>query len=178
MFYRRELPRLSRPSRGWARTSCPFHQGQNKTAFSVNLKTGAFYCFNCGVKGGDVLDFIRLRDRLSFKQAAQSLGAWADEPMDWNQARKLRREREQREADRVATIEADRRRRIEARDWLLTLRNCQELAGRRLGEINRGSVEKYAGEAEDCWSVMAGYEDWVREADRDYCAVAGIEFHE
>lgn len=38
------------------RTTCPFHQGNNPTAFSVCLVTGKFYCFACGAKGV-LLDF-------------------------------------------------------------------------------------------------------------------------
>lgn len=38
------------------RTTCPFHQGNNPTAFSVCLITGKFYCFACGAKGV-LLDF-------------------------------------------------------------------------------------------------------------------------
>jgi hypothetical protein len=30
----------------------------------------------CGVRGGDILEFHRLRHGLSFKQAARDLGAW------------------------------------------------------------------------------------------------------
>src|SRR5690348_11693029 len=95
-FYEKELGKLRRASRDWARTSCPFHGGSNKTAFSVNVQTGGFYCFNCGVKGGDVVDFVMLRDNLDFKRAAQSLGAWRSEiePAELQQLREARQERE------------------------------------------------------------------------------------
>jgi excisionase family DNA binding protein len=78
-FWKAELaPRsLSRPSRGWARTTCPFHHGDNPTAFSVNLNTGVFYCHACGAKG-DMLSFVMQRDHVDFKAAAVYLGAWDD----------------------------------------------------------------------------------------------------
>ena len=75
-FYRQEFQNLSRPSRGWARTSCCFHHGDNPTSLALNIETGGFYCHACGAKGGDLIDFIMLRDGLSFKGAAKRLGAW------------------------------------------------------------------------------------------------------
>lgn len=74
-FYKSEL-KLSRPSRGWARSACPFHSGTNPSAFAVNLVTGGYCCHNCGIRGGDLVDFVRQRDRCDFVTAAKSLGAW------------------------------------------------------------------------------------------------------
>ena len=56
-FYERELGRLSRLSRGWARGNCPFHKSKSGLSFSVHLDSGGFYCFGSGVKGGDLLAF-------------------------------------------------------------------------------------------------------------------------
>jgi len=45
-FYERELGKLSRPSRGWVRGRCPFHDSRSGLSFSVNLDGGGgFYCF-------------------------------------------------------------------------------------------------------------------------------------
>jgi DNA primase len=70
-FYEGELGELRRPSRGWARpkAGCPFHESSSKQSFAVNLESGGFYCFGCGEKGGDVLDFVRRRYGLSFPEA-------------------------------------------------------------------------------------------------------------
>lgn len=68
-FYEDECGKLSRPSRGWARSRCPLHGGDNPTSFAVNLDTGGFFCHACGAKGGDVLEFVRLRYNLSFPDA-------------------------------------------------------------------------------------------------------------
>src|SRR5215831_2608205 len=71
-FYERELGELSRPDRrGWAKPKggCPFHASKSKKSFHVNLDTGGFYCFGCDEKGGDVLQFVRRRYRLSFPEA-------------------------------------------------------------------------------------------------------------
>ena len=71
-FYERELGELRRPDRrGWAKPKCgcPFHASQSKTSFHVNLNTGAFNCFGCDAHGGDILQFVRLRYKLSFPAA-------------------------------------------------------------------------------------------------------------
>jgi len=77
-FYKQECGKLSRPSRGWARARCPIHGGDNPTSFSVNLENGGFFCHSCGAKGGDVLEFLRLRYELSFPDALKRLGIEAD----------------------------------------------------------------------------------------------------
>lgn len=69
IFYEHEGLKLSRPSRGWARSKCPLHGGDNPTSFAVNLDTGGFFCHSCGAKGGDVLEFVRRRYQLSFPDA-------------------------------------------------------------------------------------------------------------
>ncbi len=59
----------------WKNTICPFHD-DSKPSLRVRLDTGAFKCMVCGAHGGDVLAFHRQRHGLSFKLAAQQLGAW------------------------------------------------------------------------------------------------------
>lgn len=52
---------------------CPFHAEQTPS-FSVNPEKGVWYCFGCG-KGGDVVQFIQERDKVSFPQAMEYLAA-------------------------------------------------------------------------------------------------------
>lgn len=59
----------------WRDAVCPFHE-DTKPSLSVRLETGAFKCHACGTKGGDVLAFHMQRYGLTFKAAAQQLGAW------------------------------------------------------------------------------------------------------
>jgi hypothetical protein len=59
----------------WRDAVCPFHT-DTKPSLRVRLETGAFKCMVCGAHGGDVLAFHQQRHDLSFKQAAQQLGAW------------------------------------------------------------------------------------------------------
>lgn len=55
---------------------CPLHN-ERSPSFSMNLTTGAYKCFGCGKRGGDVLAFHRERYQMEFVEAAKSLGAWA-----------------------------------------------------------------------------------------------------
>lgn len=74
-FYRLELRTMS-PSKahGWCDGGlCPFHNDRRPGSFEVNLTTGAFRCFSCDARGGDLIDFIKLRDGLSFLEALQKL---------------------------------------------------------------------------------------------------------
>src|SRR5689334_5530084 len=59
----------------WRQSRCAFHDDINPS-LSINVQTGGFVCHACQAKGGDVLDFHRLRYSLGFKEAAQALGAW------------------------------------------------------------------------------------------------------
>jgi phage/plasmid primase-like uncharacterized protein len=65
---------------------CPVHGGSD--SLSVNVETGCFFCFACGAKGGDVLDFHRQVQGLGFVEAARELGAWVEQgktPGNWSQ---------------------------------------------------------------------------------------------
>lgn len=77
-FYHEELPAMPLPRGGGWRDGglCPFHNDTRAGSFRVNLDTGAFVCFSCGAKGGDIIAFIQQRDGLSFRDA---VGKIADE---------------------------------------------------------------------------------------------------
>ena len=59
----------------WRKTICPFHE-DTRPSLSVYIDKGAFKCFSCGAKGGDVLAFHQLLHNLSFIDACKDLGAW------------------------------------------------------------------------------------------------------
>lgn len=46
---------------------CPLHEDTDPS-FSVDPKKGVFYCHGCE-KGGDIIEYFRQRDGLSFKRA-------------------------------------------------------------------------------------------------------------
>ncbi|HEY3322346.1 MAG TPA: DNA primase [Planctomycetota bacterium] len=50
---------------------CPFHD-EKTPSFNVNAEGQFFYCFGCS-KGGDVITFVMLRDRVSFPEAFRIL---------------------------------------------------------------------------------------------------------
>lgn len=51
---------------------CPIHHGDNRTAFHVNLVKNRWYCHTrCG--GGDVIDFVPLKEQCTLREAAQWL---------------------------------------------------------------------------------------------------------
>ena len=75
-FYLREqnLCRFGYSSGSWAIAGiCPFHQDNKPGSFKVNLTNGAFRCWSCGERGGDIIAFIQKRDNLSFYESLQKL---------------------------------------------------------------------------------------------------------
>jgi hypothetical protein len=62
-------------ARGWAQVRCIFHE-DGHASLSIHRERGAFRCFACGARGGDVLAFEMLRSGVDFKGAARALGAW------------------------------------------------------------------------------------------------------
>lgn len=59
----------------WKNALCPFHP-DTRPSLRLRLDTGGFRCMVCGAHGGDVLAFHQQRYGLTFKAAAQQLGAW------------------------------------------------------------------------------------------------------
>lgn len=75
-FYLKEqaLDRFKSKSGGWVEAGlCPFHKDTSAGSFRINLEKGAFICFSCGVKGGDILSFTMAKYGLSFPKAIQKL---------------------------------------------------------------------------------------------------------
>lgn len=74
-FYQYELPDMARTNKGgWQDGGlCVFHNDQHTGSFRVNLDTGAFCCFSCGAKGGDIAAFTMQRDGLTFPDALKQL---------------------------------------------------------------------------------------------------------
>jgi hypothetical protein len=171
-FYARELGKLSRPSRGWVRGRCPFHESKSGLSFSVNLDSGGFYCFGCAVKGGDIIAYVQLRDRCSFKTACKTLGVWrdvitADERLEITRREQERDWNRQREAQQK---DAERRQRLRLRDELhVDVRLYQELAGQlhTLGPV--------AEAAAPCWAALPVVLDVLRVDEADYCRASGLD---
>src|SRR5437016_2471811 len=76
-YYSREGLKL-RGFGEWRTARCVFHQPDKNPSLRVNLKTGAYRCFSCDARGGDVLDFHRQRYGMDFVDAARDLGCWTE----------------------------------------------------------------------------------------------------
>lgn len=73
-FYRHELPNAPLKKPGWNNGGlCPFHADNNPGSFCVNLTTGAFKCFSCGMAGGDIVAFVMALYGLQFIEALAKL---------------------------------------------------------------------------------------------------------
>ena len=59
----------------WRKTICPFHEDK-RPSLAVHMDKGAFKCFSCGAKGGDVLAFHRLVHKMTFVEACTDLKVW------------------------------------------------------------------------------------------------------
>jgi len=176
LFYRNELRRMGRPNhRGWAHALCPFHPDKHPS-LAVNLNTGGFYCFSCGEKGGDIVDFVMKRDGFSFKVAVQSLGAWDERrAVCPNQIRELREQRKAKQQANVARVIDERRRRLEARDWLHLLQRLYDQDNVRLAQLRRGSPEQFPGEQEAYWEFLSNCLPQIRSAEVEYLRLAEVK---
>lgn len=69
-FYRKELQGSvgKKSTKGWFAWNglCPFHADNNPGSFYINLTTGAFKCFACQVKGGDIIAFHQMKHQTTF----------------------------------------------------------------------------------------------------------------
>lgn len=155
LFYPAELGKFSRPNRkGWCLANCPFHNSKSGKSFAINIETGGFRCWGCDARGGDIVDFLRRRYGLSFKEACQQLGCWDEDgqpvvvrpgPLvrylvlhfsnDGNQFR------EQVRDEPTTELQLDRRLHAAAAD--------------RLAEIRKGDAEVFDGEEETQWGILA-----------------------
>jgi DNA primase len=73
-FYRHELPNAPFKRQGWNNGGlCCFHSDNKPGSFRVNLTTGAFKCFSCGMAGGDILAFSMALYGLEFTEALAKL---------------------------------------------------------------------------------------------------------
>jgi DNA primase len=56
--------------------ACPIHEGKNETAFRVSISKNCWNCFSqCGC-GGNVLDFVSKKEKVSLLKAANLLVEW------------------------------------------------------------------------------------------------------
>ncbi len=77
-FYQQQLPSATFKRNRWnVAGCCPFHDDRNPGSFHVNIQTGAFKCFSCGVAGGDIIAYTMALHDIQFSEALDQLA------MDW-----------------------------------------------------------------------------------------------
>lgn len=52
---------------------CPFHDDRQAGSFYIHDEQGAFKCFSCEAKGGDIIAFIQMKYQMSFLDAINKL---------------------------------------------------------------------------------------------------------
>ena len=60
---------------------CPIHQGDNPSAFVIDLGKNVWHCFTACAGGGDVVELVRRIDRVGYAEAAHRLAAIAALPV-------------------------------------------------------------------------------------------------
>ena len=175
-FYQRELGVLGRPNRqGWCACRCPFHNSKSGKSFAVHVD-GPYVCRGCGVRGGDLVSFIRLRDGCDFRTACKLLGCW--QGVSKEERLKLdnevaRRKQEREQAAQIKDVE--RIARVALREEIYSLVKIQVDVSERLTELLRGAAPAHENEIENCWSVASLVLDDLRETEFTYMAMIGME---
>ncbi len=68
--------RIGKRSGDWISAICPSHKNgaEKNPSMSVNISSGGFKCFSCGMKGGDIVALHMLITGLRFREAVADLG--------------------------------------------------------------------------------------------------------
>jgi len=166
-FYEREFgSALGRERRGWAQTKCCFHDGNSKTSLSLNMADrGGFKCFSCGVHGGDLIAFVRLRYRLDFRGACRELGCWDETGRFPKKPRRIVVGRDLVMQYMIESTEYTTRVPDDSRNELDLLRRVKAEACDRLTEIGRGDRERFEREGELQWQVAADSHQLIRNEE-------------
>ena len=126
---------------------CPFHK-EKTPSFTVRADPPVFHCFGCGA-GGDVVEFVKLKEGLSFKDAVESLARRFGVPIEDS--------REESPEDRLRAeiepvLEAAARQ-YEQFLWADAGRRAREyLLGRKFSQTTLEFIR--AGAARDSWEDM------------------------
>jgi hypothetical protein len=77
-YYAVQFPDMKlHPKSLWISVLCCFHK-ENSPSLRINLHSGGFICFGCGVKGGDLVAFHQRRYGLTFIQTVDFFNAWGE----------------------------------------------------------------------------------------------------
>ncbi len=56
--------------------ACPIHGGHNKTQFRVSVSKNCWNCFGKCKRGGNIIDFVALKEGIGFRDAALLIQEW------------------------------------------------------------------------------------------------------
>jgi hypothetical protein len=175
-FWEDQFGQLRWNRKGWAATRCPFHQSQSGKSFSVHID-GAFFCFGCGVKGGDIVAFVRLRDRCDFPSACKSLGCWDSvSDADRHAIAQQSAEREKKRAEEARLKRLAHEQRMQLRDEIHTSARIQRETSARLSQLLQGATPAHDDEADCCWAVLSLALDDLRATENAYMTLAALEY--
>jgi hypothetical protein len=123
------------------------------------------------------VNYIMLRDNLTFKAAARVLNAWSQP-----ESLVERNSREQHIAQGRAAYtreETNRARqrieRLNVREELLSLIAMERTVGERLTALHWGAIPRGPNEIEDYLKAASLLVEEIREADAEYVRAAGLE---
>ena len=127
---------------------CPFHK-EKSPSFTVRADPPVFHCFGCGA-GGDVVEFIKLKEGLSFKDTIESLARRFGVPIP-DTREESPEDRQRVEVEPVLEAAA---RQYEQFLWSDVGRRAREyLQGRKFSDKTLHLIR--AGAARDAWEDMA-----------------------
>jgi hypothetical protein len=137
-------------------TKCVFHEDR-RPSLGLNLSEGNFVCHACGVKGGDVLDFVRQRYGFTFQAACVYLNIerTSRSTNDWLEARKRTREQERIRRCKQFLADEERKLRLEARADI----HLMEALIRELGCALKADADN-----DSAWAALKLADDELKEA--------------
>lgn len=158
------------------RAPCMLHGGSNPTAFSWR-DDGRWHCFSCD-SGGDRIDLVRAARECSFPEALGFLAEMAGVKLNRGTSgqRRYELDAERLERDRVQAA-ADRLRDAELQLELACcarLRRAELIRGYaegRLKAIHNGTAERFPGEADIYWQLLAMAHDRIRMLTAAYTVI-------
>jgi CHC2 zinc finger len=136
--------------------SCPWHQSRSRRSFVVYPQKQTWRCWGCAV-GGDVFSFFMRFAGISFPAAVKLVANIAGGTVDGNTSKGVseqlstRTELGQVEKQVAKILDAEF---MQAARELDRANRIQVRAGLRLAELLKGSIGRFAGETEFCWSAL------------------------
>jgi hypothetical protein len=133
--------------------SCPWHQSRSRRSFVVYPEKQTWRCWGCAV-GGDVFSFFMRFDGISFPTAVKLVANITGVTVDGSplsERLSARTELGQVEKQIAKILDAEFMRAARELD---RVNRMQVRAGLRLAELLNGSISRFAGEIEFCWSAL------------------------